>query len=438
MTGADLRTSFIEAAVWHGKLDKAAALLAQHPELATSDIHTTAILGDERRVRQFISAHPASVHTKDGPYNAEPLVYLCLSKYFRLEPSRTDAFLRTATALLDGGADPNAGFMRNGEWETALYGAAGVAHHAAMTRLLLDRGAVPDDEVMYHAAEEYDLGAMKELVNSGKLTESNLTLLLVRKIDWHDHEGIAWLLKHGVTPTTMSISGHAALGRALIRDNSLQTIEALLDHGADPTVVEKGRSVAAIAARVGRSDVLETLARRGFAVELTGVDKLIAACAMGDAERAAAIAKQEPQLVAELRAASGDLLLKFAGTDNTPGVRLLLDMGVDVAAASKDGDAYYGIAQNSTALHAAAWRAAHSTVKLLIERGAPVNARDGKGRTPLQLAVLACVESHWTERRSPESVKILLEGGAGVQGVKYPSGYGEVDVLLKAGGASVG
>ncbi|MGQ0642831.1 MAG: ankyrin repeat domain-containing protein [Gemmatimonadaceae bacterium] len=429
------RAAFIEAAVWHGTLDKATALLAEHPQLASSDIFTSAILGDEQRVRHFLAADPTSAKAKDGPFNVESLVYLCLSKYLRLDPSRSDAFVGAATALLDAGADPNAGFMRKGEWETALYGAAGVAHHKAITHLLLERGAKPDDEVMYHAAEEYELGAMKELVRSGNLTDEHLTLLLVRKCDWHDYEGVQWLLENGVKPSTMSISGHAALGHALLRDNSLKIIEALLDHGADPTAVEKGRSGVAMAARGGRSDVLQALERRGIPIELHGVDNLIAACARGDTTRARAIAAAEPQLVRELQAEGGQLLVSFAGTENTPGAASLLDLGVDVGALSKDGDGYYGIAKNSVAIHAAAWRAAHSAVKLLIARGSPVNVRDGKGRTPLMLAVSACVDSYWTEYRSPESVAALLEAGALVDGVKYPSGYEEVDELLGSHGA---
>lgn len=89
------------------------------------------------------------------------------------------------------------------------------------------------------------------------------------------------------------------------------------------------------------------------------------------------------------------------------------------------------MAKDSTALHVAAWRARHAAVKLLIERGAPVDALDGKGRTPLALAVRACVDSYWMERRSPESVEALLHAGAAVSGVNFPSGYAEVDELLR-------
>ena len=76
-----------------------------------------------------------------------------------------------------------------------------------------------------------------------------------------------------------------------------------------------------------------------------------------------------------------------------------------------------------------------ATVKLLIERGAPVNVLDGEGRTPLALAVRACVDSYWVYRCSPESVQMLLNAGASVNGVEFPSGYAEVDELLRQRGA---
>ena len=70
--------------------------------------------------------------------------------------------------------------------------------------------------------------------------------------------------------------------------------------------------------------------------------------------------------------------------------------------------------------------------QVLIERGAPIDAVDGRGRTALALAVLACVDSYWTARRSPESVEALLAAGASLAGVRYPSGYADVDELLRA------
>jgi ankyrin repeat protein len=441
--------AFIEAAIWHGTLEAAEAILAAHTEIAHNSIHVAAILGDDEAVQRFIAADPRNVIRKEAPYDGDALVYLCLSKYLRLDKTRSEAFLRAATALLDAGSDPNSGFWSKDEYhefETALYGAAGVAHHAELTRLLLERGADPNDnETFYHTPETYDNDALKVLVESGKMRPDLLAGMLLRKADWHDYDGIKYLLEHGADPNRITIWGYTALHQTLRRDNALRNIELMLEHGADPAIktVTKvratftpdlaQRSGFVIAAHRGRADVLAALERRGFALEFSGVDRLIAACARGNATAANAIASDEPRLVKELVAEGGRLLAEFAGNDNSDGVKLLLELGVSVAA-QYEGDPYFGVPQDSTALHVAAWKAWPKTVKLLIERGANVNAEDAKGRTALMLAVKACVDSYWTNRRSPESVEAMLKVGASISGVEYPSGYAEVDALLQSYG----
>lgn len=435
----ELRSAFIQAATWHGTLERAQAILAEHPELASSDIHTAAILGDDAAVGRFIAADPANATAKSAPYGGDALVYLCLSKYLRLDKSRSSNFLRAATALLDAGADPNTGFWTKGEhaeFESALYGAAGVAHHTEMTRVLLERGADPnDDDAAYHSPEGYDNGPLKLMVETGKLTAENLAIMLLRKHDWHDYEGVKYLLEHGANPNFVSQRWWPPIYHAILRDNALAIIELSLDHRADPSLGKNGRSALALAARRGRGDVLAAFEQRGIPIELHGVERLIAACARNDSAAIRAIAEHEPHVVRELVAEGGTLLAEFAGTANTEGVRHLLDLGVDVQARYQ-GDGYFDIAKDSMALHVAAWKAWHKTVKFLIERGAPVNVPDGKGRTPLALAIRACVDSYWTGRRSPESVEALLRAGASVKEIDFPSGYTEVDELLKRYGKS--
>ena len=332
------------------------------------------------------------------------------------------------------------------EWESAIYGAAGIAQHPEVTRLLLERGADPNDgETPYHVPETYDNTILKILVESGKLNDTSLTTLLLRKTDWHDFDGIKWLLEHGADPNRATHWGRTAFHHAVMRDNSIEILELLLDHGADSTLVAErpdlrlregpGISAVAMAARRGRGDLLELMEQRGIVIELQGVERLIAACARGDAAKVRAIAAEDPQLVHKLVSQGGKVLAEFAGVGNTDAVQQLLELGVDTNAVTEDGDAYFGVAKNSTALHSAAWRAWPATVKLLLERGAAANALDGKGRTALALAVRACVDSYWKHRRTPESVEALLKAGATVRGVEYPSGYPEVDELLKAYGA---
>ena len=137
-------------------------------------------------------------------------------------------------------------------------------------------------------------------------------------------------------------------------------------------------------------------------------------------------------------AMGGDLLAKFAGNDNAQGVRYLLELGVSVSAPFAEGDGYFDEPAGSLAIHVAAWRGHPDVVEVLLEHGSPVDRPDPKGRTPLALAIRACVDSHWAWRRTPESVDLLLKAGASVRGsgVQFPCGYAEVDALLQRHGAA--
>jgi ankyrin repeat protein len=143
---------------------------------------------------------------------------------------------------------------------------------------MLERGADPNDEELpYHVAETRDNAVAKVLLESGKLNQESLNTILLRKCDWHDHEGVRLLLDHKGDPNVITRWGVSALHQALRRDNRLERVELLLDRGANPALEDRwGRSAAAIAARRGRRDVLSALVQRGQAVELRGIDRLIA------------------------------------------------------------------------------------------------------------------------------------------------------------------
>jgi ankyrin repeat protein len=431
-----------------GTLEHAEMILSHYPQVAASNVHTAAILGDEAAVRRFVGSDPRSATAAGGPHGWDALTHLCFSRYLRLDPSRAQAFVETARALLNAGASAQTGWYEmidypdpRRTWESAIYGAAGIARNPGLTRLLLEYGADPnDEETPYHVPETYDNAVMKILLESGKLNEVSLAWMLLRKSDWHDQEGLRLLLERGASPNALTRFGDNALHHALRRDNRLSVIELLLDHAADPAIknARDGRSGSAMAARRGRGDVLVLFERHGIPTGFHGVDRLIAACAKADREWIGVLVEKDPWLNRELIAEGGTLLAEFAGNGNVEGLRCLLDLGVSAAVPYQEGDPYFDIAKDSTALHVAAWRARPSAVRELIDRKAPVNALDAKGRSALVLAVKACVDSYWTDRRSPDSVEALLRAGASVAQLEVPSGYDEVDALLRQFSAQSG
>ena len=444
------RDSFIIAAVAprtdshaSGTLDDANALLATDPSLATHDIHIAAILGDDAAVRAFLTTDPTLATSKSAPYDWDALTHLCFSRYLRLDAARSGDFMNAVRALLDAGADANTGFYEMDHqpsqvYEPVLYGAAGVAHHEGVTRLLLERGADPNgEEVPYHAPEGYELGAYRALLESDKLTADSLTTMLLRKSDWHDVDGMRLTLQRGADANAVGRWGSTPLAHAIRSDNRVSIIELLLDHGANPLSVNRGRTPVAMAAWAGRGDLLTVFAQRGAPIStLSAIDALIAACALHDAQTVQRLTSTSPKLADELRAHGAILLVRFAGNSNARGIELLLDLGVPVSAMEPHGEGYLGRARNSTALHVAAFRGHHDIVRMLIANGADVNVRNASDESPLMIAVNANIDSYWVDNQSPDSVAVLLSAGANVSGVRFPCGYDAADELLRAHGAS--
>jgi hypothetical protein len=110
------------------------------------------------------------------------------------------------------------------------------------------------------------------------------------------------------------------------------------------------------------------------------------------------------------------LLDAFAGSGNSAGLRILLDLGCDLV---------------DTTLHVAVWRERVETVRLLVERGAPLEARDASGATPLAVAVRTLVDvSDFTPHASPSIASLLLAAGARPESVSRPTGSSVADELL--------
>ena len=402
---------------WHstGTLDQAREILAGEPSIASGSIYTAAVLGNDSAVRQFLQTDPESATRKGGPYEWDALTYLCFSKYLRIDGERSQGFVSAATMLLDAGADPDSGFLSDspGEpvWESVLYGAAGVAHHDGMTRLLLDRGADPNDgETEYHAPEWFNNRPMEIIVESGKLTPMGLTTMLHRKLDWANYTGVRWLLNHGADSNMMSMWGKRALEHSIERDNRIEFIEALLDFGANPLLTTGERNSFTRAAAAGRIDIIDLFKKRGFKYEMTGAPAFIEACARGNLAAARALSDADENTIPEVRSEHPELLVNFAGAGNTRGVRALLDLGFDI-----DSRSTHPGWNGMSALDLAIWRDRLETVKLLVDRGASLASHGGKDAVDVARRALAD-ESEWTPHETSRILDYLLSVSEAARG----------------------
>lgn len=428
-----------------GTLDEARERLRRSPALPKANIFTAAVSGDVDAVRVLLTEEPSRATIKGGPHHWDALTWCCFSRWLRDERERAPHFTAVAQLLLDAGASANTGFHDPGpgsQWESALYGAAGVAFCAPLAALLLRHGADPnDDEVPYHAAEQYAHDVVAALLASPTpLSRDSLATLLLRKADWHDTDGVRQLLHHGVNPGYAGRWPITPLEQSIRRDNDLAIIELLVDALSAPRTNGASHSDAAelltkaasIAAWHGRTDVLQLLAERGVELPHSGIDAIAVDSTFGDFAGVRARLAADATHKATFYARLPEFVGRCAANGALAPLGVLLQLAPSIDVRWRDGDGYWDIAPESTPLIVAAWRARHSVVSQLLDAGADVHATDARGRTALRRAVDACVHSYWQSQRRPTSVALLLEAGAQRDEIALPTGYDEIDRLLRA------
>jgi ankyrin repeat protein len=427
---------------WTGR---AARMLARDPWIASHDVRTAVVLGDAARVREMLARDPGLVTRPDDRTGWTALHAACASRWHRLDPARAGGLIEVARLLLDAGADPAARPAGPGrQWTPLLCAVAGAAN-PGITRLLLEHGARPDDHVLYLAAFEKDHECLQLVLPCAP--DIATTTALSAPISTGDVAGARLLLDAGADPNHLLDSGLLGesheqsppvppLAAAVELDAGPDLTGLLLAYGAAPDVPGwDGRTPYQQAVRTGQDQVAELLARHGASTTLTPADRFVGACRRADRAAAMAVLAATPNLIAQLTAEDHRILTDAASHGHTEAVRFMLDHGFPPGTRSEQDD-------GATALHLAAAAGSVSTVRLLLDRGADLEARDTSwDSTPLEWAIVGSGMQlgHAPDPDWPATVRVLLDAGASTDGIvrspddpKPPSP--EVAALLRARG----
>lgn len=405
-----LTDRFIDAALTDET--RAAAMLADHPELAEAGLYAALVLGDWGRVAAALELDRELAVVPSGPNGCEPLLYVCFSRFGRKGAEREQKIALTARLLLTRDADPDAAFTADHGPLSCLYGASGVLNNAELTRILLEAGADPNDgESLYHATEHHDLECLRVLLEFGASVDGSNAIK--HMLDREDPEGLRLLLEAGGNPNETNGEGDTALHWAVRRNRSPHIISMLIDFGADPDAArEDGRTAYALAVVSGQTSAAELLASRGADTRLSAIDTVIA----GGSGDVPAESANSP--------ANARLFTQLAEAGNLKAVKAMLDAGVPVESAGDGG---------ITALHYACWRGDADMMKLLISEGAPLELADTMyGATPA--GFLHHGSTNYGRGDYARGARLLINAGCSMAGCTTPSGNAGLDAVLKQKG----
>jgi ankyrin repeat protein len=394
-----------------GSIRRAAALLATEPRIARHDIRTAAVLGDVLSVHDLIGADAEAVVRPDSLRGWAPLLYVCRSRWHRVDSAHAEGLYQTASTLLDAGADPNTNNRRRARFGycSALFGAAGIANNPAIAALLLGHGADPnDDESLYHAACHHDTACLRLLLGFGARPVG--TNALAAAVAGGNTEAVRLLLEAGADPGRRPASdipdGHLAdrsehpLPLAVARCG-VDIVESLLVAGADPNARGDDHvSALRTAVRRGSREITTALLTYGADDDATAVDHFLGAAQRGDRDQVRAQLLRRPGLWQELAEVDREVLVDAAENADVAAVALLLELGFPMTVLRVDG---------ATPLHAAASYG---------RAGADVNAPDGQwGSTALAWATIGSGEQSASKPGDwAGTIRSLIAAGSSTDG----------------------
>ena len=185
-------------------------------------------------------------------------------------------------------------------------------------------------------------------------------------------------------------------------------VEALLNAGADPQATDPdGISALRLAVRAGRPETAARLRALGAVDDGTEVDRFLGACLNADRPAAERLLADHPDLPGRLTSEDRAVICQAAESRPAETLALMLEFGFS-ANARRFGE---------TPLHAAAYRGDAAAVRVLLEAGAEVDARDEQFEsTALTFAAVGSGERAGQPGDWTSTVRLLIEAGASRHG----------------------
>jgi ankyrin repeat protein len=392
---------FVTASV-EGRLRQAREILRADPGIAGRSLSAAAVLGDATAVREYLAADTGVAVALDEERGWPPLLYACYSHWHEIEPGHEPGSADVVRLLLEAGADPNTNDGGRPRYRSALKGAVEV-DNPQITEVLLDAGARPDPgQPIAEAAGHRDLRCLRLLLSHGARVASTWALGAAVS---SDNAGATSLLLNALA----AAGGRAAHAASEVLPDAAATasfpvVAALLDAGADPRATDSdGVSALRSAVRAGKAESAARLRALGAVEDSTEIDRFLGACLNAQREEVERLLADHPDLPGRLTDEDRSVICEAAASRPAEALALMLEVGFspNVRRAGEQP------------LHIAAYHGNATAVRVLLDAGAEVDARDERfDSTALAFATVGSGEQAGQPGDWLATVRLLIEASA--------------------------